>query len=61
MAELGALYMSLNLPSHIRIKAVTFGTPRVGNQAFASYFDARVCGHFMFVSFTSPLPSTTSR
>ncbi|KAJ3491725.1 hypothetical protein NLI96_g519 [Meripilus lineatus] len=42
LAELGALYMSLNLPSHIRIKAVTFGTPRVGNQAFASYFDARV-------------------
>ena len=34
--------MTLNLPSSIHVKAVTFGTPRVGNPAYASYFDSKV-------------------
>lgn len=29
LAELDALYMSLNLPSSVKIKGVTYGTPRV--------------------------------
>ena len=34
--------MALNLPSHIAIKGVTYGTPRVGNLAWAALFDATV-------------------
>ena len=43
LSELGALHMVLNLPSNIHVKAVTYGTPRVGNPAFATYFDSKVC------------------
>lgn len=35
--------MALNLPSNIAIKGVTYGTPRVGNPAWAALFDATVC------------------
>ncbi|KAJ8461787.1 hypothetical protein ONZ45_g18174 [Pleurotus djamor] len=42
LAELDALYMKLNLPSDIAIKAMTFGTPRVGNDAFAALIDSKV-------------------
>ncbi|KAJ3491707.1 hypothetical protein NLI96_g521 [Meripilus lineatus] len=42
LSELAALHMVLNLPSSIHVKAVTYGTPRVGNPAFASYFDSKV-------------------
>lgn len=42
LAQLDALFMRLNLPSTIHIKAVTYGTPRVGNPAYASYFDSMV-------------------
>ncbi|OBZ71698.1 Lipase [Grifola frondosa] len=42
LAELDALFMTLNLPSSIHVKAVTYGTPRVGNPAFASLFDSEV-------------------
>ena len=34
--------MTLNLPSDIHVKAVTYGTPRVGNAAWAPYFDSKV-------------------
>ncbi|KAL0946173.1 hypothetical protein HGRIS_012436 [Hohenbuehelia grisea] len=42
LAELDALFMTLNLPSSVAVKAVTFGTPRVGNAAFAQLIDQRV-------------------
>ncbi|RDB25189.1 Lipase [Hypsizygus marmoreus] len=42
LAELDALYLSLNLPAGTAIKSVTYGTPRVGNAAFASLLDSRV-------------------
>ncbi|KAF9566678.1 alpha/beta-hydrolase [Agrocybe pediades] len=42
LAELDALFFTLNLPSSTSISAVTYGTPRVGNPAFASLFDAKV-------------------
>ncbi len=42
LAELDALYMTLNLPSDVAIKAMTFGTPRVGNAAFAELIDSKV-------------------
>ncbi|KAI0061474.1 alpha/beta-hydrolase [Artomyces pyxidatus] len=42
LAELDSLFMRLNLPADIYIKGVTYGTPRVGNQAFATFFDTQV-------------------
>ena len=42
MAELDALFLTLNLPSDSSIKAVTYGTPRVGNSIFAQLIDAKV-------------------
>lgn len=44
LAELDALYLTLNLPSDTSIKAITYGTPRVGNPAFAALIDSKV--HF---------------
>ena len=43
MAELDALFLALNLPFDSSIKAVTYGTPRVGNAVFAQLIDAKVC------------------
>jgi hypothetical protein len=43
LAELDALFLTLNLPSSSSIKAVTYGTPRVGNAVFAQLIDAKVC------------------
>ena len=37
--------MALNLPSNIHVKAVTYGTPRVGNPEFAALLDSKVCRH----------------
>ncbi|KAI0765188.1 alpha/beta-hydrolase [Fomes fomentarius] len=42
LAEIDALFMTLNLPSSVHVKAVTYGTPRVGNAAWASLFDSKV-------------------
>ncbi|KAI0311772.1 lipase class 3 family protein [Amylostereum chailletii] len=41
LAELDSLYMRLNIPN-ASVKGVTYGTPRVGNDDFASYFDGQV-------------------
>ncbi|KAG9120249.1 hypothetical protein FRC07_004332 [Ceratobasidium sp. 392] len=42
LATLDALYLKLNLPSNIAIKAVTYGQPRVGNQDFANFLEQKV-------------------
>ena len=39
--------MRMNLPSNIQIKAVTYGTPRVGNDAYANYFDSKASQSFV--------------
>jgi Lipase (class 3) len=41
LAELDALYFTLNLPVGTSIKAMTYGTPRVGNIAFAQLIDSK--------------------
>ena len=41
IAELDTLMFTLNLPS-ATVKGVTYGTPRVGNPAFANFFDSKV-------------------
>ncbi|KIM40186.1 hypothetical protein M413DRAFT_446346 [Hebeloma cylindrosporum] len=42
LAELDSLFLTLNLPSSTSIKAVTYGTPRVGNASFAQLIDSKV-------------------
>ncbi|CAL1713151.1 unnamed protein product [Somion occarium] len=61
LAELDALYMKLNLPSNIHIKAVTYGTPRVGNAAFASYFDSQVPDFQRVNNERDPIPIVPGR
>ncbi|PFH51568.1 hypothetical protein AMATHDRAFT_142271 [Amanita thiersii Skay4041] len=41
IAELDALFLTLNIPG-ASIKAVTYGTPRVGNPDFAELIDSKV-------------------
>lgn len=41
LATIGLLHLSHNLPSNIQLKAVTYGMPRVGNDAFVSAVNAR--------------------
>ncbi|EGN98358.1 hypothetical protein SERLA73DRAFT_161166 [Serpula lacrymans var. lacrymans S7.3] len=45
LSELECMFMALNLPSSIAIQGVTYGTPRVGNPAWASLFDSKI-GNF---------------
>ncbi|KAF8651854.1 hypothetical protein AX16_004628 [Volvariella volvacea WC 439] len=42
LATLGSLYLRLNLPSNVSVRAVTYGMPRVGNPDFANFYNARV-------------------
>ncbi|KAI9465076.1 alpha beta-hydrolase [Lactarius psammicola] len=42
LAELDTLFMRLNLPAGTTVRGVTFGTPRVGNPAWATYFDSQI-------------------
>ncbi|KAJ7577987.1 Alpha/Beta hydrolase protein [Mycena floridula] len=42
IALLDAVYLPLHLPSSISFSMFGFGTPRVGNQAFANYVDAHL-------------------
>ncbi|KIK93724.1 hypothetical protein PAXRUDRAFT_33881 [Paxillus rubicundulus Ve08.2h10] len=42
LAELDCMFMALNLSPNVAIKGVTYGTPRVGNAAWASLFDATI-------------------
>ncbi|KAI0076704.1 alpha/beta-hydrolase [Panus rudis PR-1116 ss-1] len=61
IAELDALFMKLNLPSSIHIKAVTFGTPRVGNPAFAQFFDSQVPDFERINNESDPIPIVPGR
>ena len=42
LAELDTLFMRLNLPAGTTVRGVTFGKPRVGNPAWATYFDFQI-------------------
>ncbi|KAH9485060.1 Lipase [Psilocybe cubensis] len=42
LSELDSLFLTLNLPSSTSIKAITYGTPRVGNPDFAQLIDSKV-------------------
>ncbi|KAI0269944.1 alpha/beta-hydrolase [Gloeopeniophorella convolvens] len=42
LSEIECMYMKLNLPADTIVKGVTFGTPRVGNAAWAAFFDEQI-------------------
>ena len=50
------MFFSLNLPPSIHVKAVTYGTPRVGNPAWAAFFDARVPDFVRINNKKDPVP-----
>jgi len=57
IAELDTVYFRLNLPSSVSIKGVTYGTPRVGNPAWAGWFNTKVNGNFRRINHGSdPVP-----
>jgi predicted lipase len=41
---ISGIHLKTNLPSNITFKLVTYGCPRVGNQAFADYIDENFPG-----------------
>ncbi|KAF5349651.1 hypothetical protein D9756_008794 [Leucocoprinus leucothites] len=44
IATISSIHLKLNLPSTTTFKLVAYGSPRVGNQAFADYVDAHFPG-----------------
>jgi len=42
LALLDAVYLPLHLPASVKVNAITYGMPRVGNQDFANYIDAHL-------------------
>lgn len=62
LALLDAVYLPLHLPSEITVEAMTFGMPRVGNQAFADLVDSRLPGKVNRVTSRSdPVPILPGR
>ncbi|RPD55587.1 alpha/beta-hydrolase [Lentinus tigrinus ALCF2SS1-7] len=61
LSELEAMYMTLNLPSSVHVKAVTYGTPRVGNPAWATFFDSKVADFKRINNEEDPIPIVPGR
>ncbi|KAF8469382.1 Alpha/Beta hydrolase protein [Russula ochroleuca] len=61
LAELDTLFMTLNLPAGTTIRGVTFGTPRVGNVAWATFFDSQVFNFTRINNKRDPVPVIPGR
>ncbi|KAF8489257.1 Alpha/Beta hydrolase protein [Russula emetica] len=61
IAELDTLFMTLNLPEGTTIRGVTFGTPRVGNSAWATFFDSQVSNFTRVNNKRDPVPVVPGR
>ena len=61
LAELDAMFFKLNLPSSVHVKSVTYGTPRVGNPAWASLFDSKVSDFVRIDNEKDPIPIVPGR
>lgn len=44
LALLDGIYLRLNLGQNVSVRVVTYGMPRVGNQAFANFIDSELSG-----------------
>lgn len=61
IAELDTLFMTLNLPEGTTIRGFTFGTPRVGNHAWATFFDSQVSNFTRVNNKRDPVPVVPGR
>ncbi|KAH9841584.1 Alpha/Beta hydrolase protein [Rhodofomes roseus] len=61
LAELDAVFFTLNLPSDIQVVGRTFGTPRVGNPAWASLVDSSVPDFTRMNNVDDPIPIVPGR
>ncbi|KAI0248632.1 alpha/beta-hydrolase, partial [Lactifluus subvellereus] len=61
LAELDALFMKFNLPAGTTIRGVTLGTPRVGNEAWATFFDSQVSEFTRMNNKHDPVPTVPGR
>jgi len=61
IAELDTLFMTLNLPEGTTIRGVTFGKPRVGNNAWATFFDSQVSNFTRVNNKRDPVPVVPGR
>ena len=55
------MFLTLNLPSSVHVKAVTYGTPRVGNPAWAAWFDSNVPDFVRINNKKDPVPIVPGR
>jgi Lipase (class 3) len=55
------LLMKLHLPANTTIQGVTFGTPRVGNPAWATFFDSEVADFKRVNNKRDPIPTVPGR
>jgi hypothetical protein len=53
--------MKFNLPKDTTIRGVTFGTPRVGNEAWATFFDSEVADFKRVNNKRDPFPTVPGR
>jgi hypothetical protein len=53
--------MKLNLPADTTVRGVTFGTPRVGNQAWANFFDSHISDFTRMNNMYDPVPVVPGR
>ena len=44
LALLDGIFLSLQLPKSVTVKVISYGMPRVGNQAFANLVDSQLSG-----------------
>ncbi|KAH9959756.1 Alpha/Beta hydrolase protein [Russula dissimulans] len=62
LAELDTLFMKLNLPAGMDIRGFAFGTPRVGNNTWATFFDSQVSFDYLRLNNKrDPVPIVPSR
>jgi pimeloyl-ACP methyl ester carboxylesterase len=50
LALLNGLYLGLQLPKSVTVKVISYGMPRVGNQAFADFIDSQLSGRVTHVN-----------
>jgi hypothetical protein len=50
LALLDGVYLSLQLPKSVTVKVISYGMPRVGNQAFADFVDSQLSGRVTHVN-----------
>ena len=50
LALLDGVFFSLQLPKDVTVKVISYGMPRVGNQAFANFVDRQLSGRVTHVN-----------